>query len=398
MIRFSIFVLIVLSSCQNLISENKELQLVDYNQIITGSQNFDKYYDLIKDKKVGVLVNQSSLVGNTHLVDFLRENNIDIIRIFSPEHGFRGSKDAGEIVKNGVDTKTGLTVVSLYGGKHKKPSKDDLNNIEVLIIDLQDVGVRFYTYISTMTLAMEACAENNIPVIVLDRPNPNGFYVDGPVLNEDFKSFVGMHKVPVVYGMTIGEYAKMVNGEGWLKNKITCDLTVVPLKKYTHNMIVKLNIAPSPNLPDWISVYLYPSLCFFEGTVVSVGRGTKFPFKVFGHPELPYDDFTFTPESIPGKSTHPKLEGKLCHGKNLIPYAYEYKDNPRKLNLSWLIDSYNKLKYKADFFNSYFDKLTGNDDLRRQITEGETYEQIRESWQGDLDDFKIIRKKYLIYE
>jgi uncharacterized protein YbbC (DUF1343 family) len=338
------------------------------------------------------------LVGDRNLADFLIEKGVNVKKIFSPEHGYKGNEDAGTHVSDSQDKTSGLSVISLYGSKHKKPTEEDLEGVDVMVIDLQDVGARFYTYISTMSLAMEACAEKDIPVIVLDRPNPNGFYVDGPVLQKEYSSFVGMHPVPVVYGMTIGEYARMVNGEKWLKNGVKCDLTVVPLKNYTHDKIVKLKVAPSPNLPDWQSVYLYPSLCFFEGTIVSVGRGTDYPFQVYGHPDLPYADFSFLPKSIPGKSSNPKLKGEICYGQYLTLYADNYANNPKELNLSWLISSYKHLSKKHKFFNNYFDKLAGTDLLRKQIESGLSEEEIRASWKKDLTKFKKIRKKYILYD
>ncbi|RLD91507.1 MAG: DUF1343 domain-containing protein, partial [Bacteroidetes bacterium] len=295
--------------------------LVDYDSIKVGAEQFDEYLPLLKHKRVAVLVNQASIIGNTYLLDVLLAKKVNLVAIFSPEHGFRGSKDAGERFEEGNDSYAGIPLISLYG-KKKKPEVADLADVDILLIDLQDVGTRFYTYISTMSLAMEACAENGVRVIILDRPNPNGFYVDGPVLEKKFSSFVGMHPVPVVYGMTIGEYALMVNGEGWLDGDKSCDLRVIKMWGYRHNMIVKLKVAPSPNLPNWESVYLYPSLCFFEGTSVSVGRGTDFPFQVYGFPANTFGNFVFTPRSIPGKSKHPKWLGKVCYGQLLTGFAH----------------------------------------------------------------------------
>ena len=301
--------------------------------------------------------------------------------------------DAGAKVNSGKDEKTGLPIVSLYG-KNKKPTAEMLQGIDVILFDLQDVGVRFYTYISTMSYVMEAAAENHIPVIVLDRPNPNGFYVDGPVLRTENKSFVGMHEVPVVYGMTIGEYAKMVNGEGWLKGDITCDLTVIPIKEYNRNAIYELPVKPSPNLPNWESVYLYPTLCFFEGTNVSVGRGTDTPFQIFGHPDM-RGGFSFTPQSTSGASK-PLLEGQQCRGENLVEYAHDYANNDNQLHLEWIIDAYQQLKEKG-FFKDYFRLLAGNKQMQRDIESGKNADEIRASWQNDLGAFKTIRAKYLLY-
>jgi len=323
---------------------------------------------------------------------------IHVVKIFSPEHGFRGNKSAGAHINNGIDAQTGLPIVSLYG-KHRKPTPEDLKGVDVVLFDLQDVGTRFYTYISTMSLMMEACAEQHIPMIVLDRPNPNGFYVDGPVLKPEFKSFVGMHPVPVVYGMTIGEYARMVNGEHWLKNGVQCNLTVIPMKKYRRNMIVKLPVKPSPNLPDWQAVYLYPSLCFLEGTVVSVGRGTDKPFQIYGYPGMK-GNYVFTPRSIPGASLHPKFQGKTCRGKDLTAYADNYRHHPQRIQLKWLLNAYHQLKamHVHPFFRKSFDLLAGTDSLRLQIEKGYTAKQIRQSWQQDLKKFKKIRAKYLLYK
>lgn len=391
--RILIFFIIIplLAGCQD-----KKPVLADYRQIVCGADLTGQYLPLIKSKKVGIVTNPSSLVGKTHLVDSLLTLNVNIINIFSPEHGFRGDAEAGEQIENGFDGKTGIRVISLYGN-HKKPSAADLKNIDIMIFDLQDVGVRFYTYISTLTYVMEACAEQNIPLIVLDRPNPNGFYVDGPVLKPGFSSFVGLHPVPLVYGMTIGEYALMVNGEGWLTNGLHCNLKVIKLKGYTHNMIVKLPVKPSPNLPNWESVYLYPSLALFEGTIVSVGRGTDTPFQIYGHPDFLLHSFSFTPHSIRGVSNHPKYEGKTCYGQNLNGYARNYQENPLKINLSWLISTYKMLSPKYSFFNNYFEKLAGTDQLKKQIEAGMSEEKIRESWQVDLSIFRKVRAQYLLY-
>ena len=387
--------LIVFMSAAN--AQEHKLILVDYDSISVGAQQFEQYIPGLKSKRVALLVNHSSMVGSQHIVDLLSSKKINLVKIFSPEHGFRGEKDAGEKFEGDKDATSGLPIISLYG-KHKKPTSDDLKEVDVLIIDLQDVGVRFYTYISTMSLAMESCAENHVKVIVLDRPNPNGYYIDGPVLKNAFRSFVGMHPVPIVYGMTIGEYAQMVNGENWLKDDAKCELEVIPMQGYSRNMIVRLKVAPSPNLPNWKSVYLYPSLCFFEGTVVSVGRGTQYPFQVYGHPDLPFGDFSFLPQSIPGKSKYPKLEGVVCYGQYLSGYAGNFKNNPMKINLTWLISSYQYLSSKTVFFNNYFDKLAGTDALRKQIIAGKSQQEIRESWQQGLKQFKKIREKYLLYK
>ncbi|PLX05284.1 MAG: DUF1343 domain-containing protein [Marinilabiliales bacterium] len=370
-------------------------QLVEYESIVTGARQYQKYESKIRGKVVAVVANMASTVGDKHLVDFLLEKEVRIAKVFSPEHGFRGDKDAGELVDSNIDAETGIQLVSLYG-QHKKPTYSDLENIDVVIFDLQDVGVRFYTYISTLTYVMEACAENGVKLIVLDRPNPNGFYVDGPVLEEKYKSFVGMHPVPIVYGMTIGEYAKMVNGENWLYNGLHCDLTVIPLENYSRNMIVKLPIKPSPNLPNWESIYLYPSLCLFEGTVVSVGRGTRMPFQIYGHPQIVYGSFVFTPFPNAG-SKKPKLQGEKCYGQNLKGYAHNYKNNESGLNLLWLTEAYKTLNNDSTFFNNYFEKLAGTDKLRKQIEKEWSQQKIKKSWQQGIKKFKAIREKYLIY-
>ncbi len=376
-------------------AQNKRPVLTNFHQIVTGDEQTSLYFPLLQGKHVAVVANQSAIIGKTNLVDTLLAKDIKVIRIFSPEHGFRGNKSAGAHINDGVDTETGLPIVSLYG-KHRKPTPDDLRGVDVVVFDLQDVGVRFYTYISTMTLVMEACAENHIPVILLDRPNPNGFYVDGPVRKPGFQSFVGMHPVPVVYGMTIGEYARMVNGEHWLKNGITCHLTVIPLKKYHRNMLVKLPVKPSPNLPDWEAIYLYPSLCFFEGTVVSVGRGTSKPFQIYGHPKMK-GSYSFLPVSTPGASLHPKFENQTCRGTDLSAFAKNAFRKPGRIYLKWLLDAYHQIGENGHFFNHYFDTLAGTDILRKQIEAGMTEGQIRKSWQKDLKAFKKIRKKYLLY-
>lgn len=389
-------VLIIFGLIANSIIFSQNINLVEYEAITTGAQQFEKYGQLIKGKRIAVVANQSSIVGEKHLIDFLLEKEVIISKVFSPEHGFRGTAGAGEKVQSNIDSKTGIQIVSLYG-KHKKPTMTDLQDIDIVLFDLQDVGVRFYTYISTLTYVMEACAENNKPIIILDRLNPNGYYVDGPVLETEYKSFVGMHPVPVVYGMTIGEYAKMVNGEKWLNDGISCDLSIIKLKNYKRNMLVKLPIKPSPNLPNWESIYLYPSLCFFEGTVISAGRGTDFPFQIYGHPDLKLGSFNFTPTPNAG-SKYPKLEGKHCNGQNLSGYAHNFKNNNVGLNLSWLIETYKTLNNDSIVvFNNYFNTLAGNKELKQQIIDGWSEEKIKESWQQELNDFKAIRKKYLIY-
>ena len=343
-------------------------------KIITGAENTKEYLYLLKNKKIAICGNQTSIVGETHLVDFLIKKGIDIKVIFSPEHGFRGEAEAGEIVKNKVDKKTNIPIISLYG-KNKSPQSKDLQNIDIMIFDLQDVGVRFYTYISTLHYIMEACEKENISLIVLDRPNPNAHYIDGPVLEKKYTSFVGMHPVPVVYGMTIGEYAKMINGEGWLKNSVKCNLMIIKCKNYTHQSRYNLPIDPSPNLPNELSINLYPSLCFFEGTNISIGRGTTFPFQVFGSPYLPNESkFSFVPKSN-NKTKNPKHNGKKCYG-------YDLREKPffSTINLEWLKYCYKTSSNKDIFFNSFFNKLSGNSYLQQQIKQNKTSEEIKKTW------------------
>ncbi len=381
------------SGCKNSSSKNKEN--LKQATVIVGAENTKEYLPIIMNKNVAVVANQSSYIKHTHIVDSLLSLNINIVKIFAPEHGLRGNADAGEYINNNIDKKTGIPVISLYG-KKKKPQASDLKNVDVVVFDIQDVGVRFYTYISTMHYVMEACAENNIELVVLDRPNPNGFYVDGPVLDTNYHSFVGMHKVPLVYGMTIGEYAMMINGEHWLKNNEKCNLRVIPCKNYTHKTLYSLPIRPSPNLPNMTAVYLYPSLGLFEGTVVSVGRGTKFPFQVIGHPDFRNSKFSFVPKSIIGAAKNPKFKNVKCFGLDLRNKIKDIIKNP-KIDLKLFIDTYNNLNIGNKFFNSYFDYLAGNKVLRQQIISGLSEKEIRKTWQKDLKIFKKIRAKYLLY-
>jgi len=326
-------------------------------------------------------------------VDSLLSRSVSLKRVFAPEHGFRGTADAGERVEDGIDSKTGLPIISLYGDQ-KKPDPQYLQDLDVILFDIQDVGARFYTYISTLHYMMEACAEQGIQLIVLDRPNPNGHYIDGPVLEENYKSFVGMHPVPVVHGLTIGEYAQLINGEKWLINGLQCDLKVITMENYSATRAYDLPIKPSPNLPNATSINLYPSLCFFEGTNVSVGRGTGMQFQVFGSPVLDstYFDFEFTPISNPG-AKYPKHENKLCFGKNL-----QNEKELDHLNLDWLLQAYDHTQDQASFFNSFFNKLAGNSSLKEQIQQGKTAEDIKESWQADLENYKTKIKPYLLYQ
>ena len=352
-----------------------------------GAERLDTYLPLIENKKVGVVGNQTSMIGNTHLVDSLLSLRIDVVKVFSPEHGFRGKADAGAKVENGTDSKTGLPIISLYG-KNKKPYPEQLEGIDVLVYDIQDVGTRFYTYISTLHYIMEAAVENNISVIVLDRPNPNGHYVDGPIREKGFESFVGMHAIPIVHGMTIGEYANMINDENWIYEN--CNLTIIEMENYNRDMAYYLPVKPSPNLPNSRAINLYPSLCLFEGTTVSIGRGTEYPFQHFGAPYLE-SDYSFTPKSGAG-SKYPKHENKECFGTDL-----RIEKSLTTINLNWIIEAYKQCPEKEEFFNNFFDKLAGTDKLRKQIISEKTVKEIKASWESDLTDFKKIRQMYLIY-
>lgn len=364
------------------------------NKIKTGADNYYQYLPLLKEKKIGVLTNQSGIVNENnsqiHLVDFLLKNNVNVAKIYAPEHGFRGTADAGELIKDGKDAKTGIPIISLYG-KNKKPTKEQLENIDLMVFDLQDVGARFYTYISSLHYLMEACAENNIELIILDRPNPNGATVDGPVLDIKHKSFVGMHPIPVLHGMTIGEYAQMINGEKWLANEMQCKLKVITCTNYNKSMFYSLPIKPSPNLPNDTSINLYPSLCFFEGTNVSVGRGTNKQFQIYGSPNLARTAFSFIPEPNEG-AKDPLQNGKKCYGEDL-------SQTPpiEGINLEWILNAYRTSSKKDEFFNSFFLNLAGNKNLQNQIKQGLSEKQIKNTWITDIEDFKNIRKKYLLY-
>jgi len=361
-----------------------------------GADQSQLYLPMLKGKRVGLVVNQTAQVGKVHLVDFLKSKQVTITGIFAPEHGFRGDHSAGEKVKTNVDPKTGITVYSLYGNQ-KKPSKEVLAKMDVLIFDIQDVGARFYTYISTLHYVMEACAENNKTLIILDRPNPNGHYIDGPILDTAFKSFVGMHPVPVVHGCTIAEYALMINGEGWLKNKAQCKLEVIKIKNYKHWDAYQLPVRPSPNLPNMSSVYLYPSLCFFEGTNYSIGRGTPYPFQFVGKPDCSIGSDSLIPKNLPGIADHPPHEGKLCIGFNLTEYGKQVAFHSKQINLFWLLDLYKNDADKANFFTPFFDKLAGTDQLRKQIIAGKSEAEIRATWQEGLDQYRKKRMRYLMY-
>lgn len=378
------------------ITAKSDFTTVSSENVTVGAEHTEQYIAMLHGKNVAVVANQTSLVKNKLLVDTLVSLGIHVVKIFAPEHGFYGDADAGAYIKNAKVPNTSIHIVSLYG-KHNKPTAEDLNGVDIVIYDIQDVGVRFFTYISTLHMVMEACAENHKPLIVFDRPDPNGYYVDGPVLETAYKSFSGMDPVPIVYGMTPGEYAKMLNGEKWLANGIQCELTVVQLTGWTHKNYYELPIKPSPNLPNSASIFLYPSLALFEGTVVSVGRGTDKPFEVIGNPLLKTAPYTFTPESKPG-ALHPPFEGEKCYGYDLSDFGSIMIKNYQKLYLFWLKGAYKDYPDKANFFNPYFKELVGNDVLQKQIEQGMPEDEIRKTWEPALSNFLKIRKKYLLYQ
>ena len=391
--RFFFLFIISFSNVSFLLAQ---VGIQSYKSIITGAQHTEQYLPKLKNKKVAIVTNASGTIGNKHLVDTLLKHKINIVKIFGPEHGFRGTADAGEKVKSGKDPLTNIAVVSLYGS-HKKPTKEDLKGVDIVIYDIQDVGVRFYTYISTMTYVMEACAENNKELMILDRPNPNGFYIDGPVMTDKYKSFLGMHNVPIVYGMTCGEYAQMVNGERWLKSKTKCKLSVIALKNYDRSKFVSgLPVKPSPNLPNDTAILLYPGLGLFEGTIISLGRGTNFPFQVIGSPASNVFTYSFTPQSTI-ISKRPKYQDTLCYGKDLRP-LFDQQLQKRVIDLEAVSFFYNQTPGKQSvFFDKNFNYHTGNDELKEQIIRHISEKDIRASWQPAIDSFKQIRKKYLIY-
>ena len=383
------FLLILLTACSGATSQ----QTVN-NNIMTGAEQTEKWLPLLEGKRIGLLVNHTAVVGNTHLLDTMVSMKLDVRCVFAPEHGFRGSADAGELVSDDVDNKTGIPIVSLYGSS-KKPTPKQMEGIDVVVFDIQDVGVRFFTYISSMHYMMEACAENDVEFIVFDRPNPNGDYFDGAILEKEFTSFVGMHPIPIVHGLTVGELAMMINGEGWLADGEKCLLKVVPNENYSRDMQYSLPIKPSPNLPNDLSIRLYPSLCFFEGTEVSIGRGTYFPFQIIGFPDPAFGDFTFTPVSIDGMAKKPLQENKLCYGddlRNLQPWE-------QRFTLSYLLDYYKKSGRKDNFVSRerFFNLLAGTDKLLKQIKSGMTEEEIRATWEEGLKDYENMREKYLLY-
>jgi uncharacterized protein YbbC (DUF1343 family) len=393
-----IFVLFSLGSCGNPTVSNSTLG------IRTGAEQTKKYLPLLKGKRVAIVANQTSIIGKTSLVDSLKSLQVNIVKIFGPEHGFRGTASAGAVVSDSIDAKTGIPEISLYG-KKSKPSKEDLANVDVVVFDIQDVGARFYTYINLLARVMESCADNKKELIVLDRPNPNGFTVDGPILDMKLKSGIGMFPIPITHGMTIGELAQMYNGEGWLENKAKCAVTILPVANYSHDMEYVLPVAPSPNLNTKQSILLYPSLCLFEGTIISQGRGTYFPFSVLGNPDLKGNyEFSFTPKSIKGMAETPLHQDKPCYGLDLRKYDTSEFRKARQINLKWLIEMYQAYPYKEKFFDfsqskqmGNFDKLAGTTQLKEQIIAGKSESEIRESWEPGLSDFKKLREKYLLY-
>ncbi len=384
-----IYLLLLFSCTANPLTTSPVAEPVE---IATGADQIDILLPKLQNKRVALVVNQTSVIGTRHLVDTLLGHNITIAKVFAPEHGFRGDADAGEHVKNSIDTKTNLSIISLYGN-NKKPTAAQLADVDIVIFDIQDVGARFYTYISTLHYLMEACAEHKKQVIVLDRPNPNGHYVDGPVLDMEFKSFVGMHPIPIVHGLTVGELAMMINGEKWLPGGATCELEVVKMQNYTHDTPYSLPIKPSPNLPNDQSIMLYPSLCLFEGTIMSMGRGTYFPFQVVGYPDERFGPFRFSPISIDGMAKNPPYENQVCYGVDLRNEPVE-----DKVSLEYLIRFYKLAENKDKFFNNFFNNLAGNDILMKQIKDGKSEDEIRKTWEKDLEAYKIMREKYLLYQ
>jgi uncharacterized protein YbbC (DUF1343 family) len=366
------------------------------SSVIVGAEQMEQYLPLLKAKRVALFSNHTGRVGDKHLLDVLIENKVNVTAIFSPEHGFRGDAGAGDHVSSSVDAKTGVPILSLYEGNTGKPSAENVRKFDVLVMDIQDVGLRFYTYYITMVKLMDACAEQHKPVILLDRPNPNGHYVDGPILNMKYKSGVGSLPIPVVHGLTLGELALMVNGEKWLPEGRKCDITVIKCKNYTHQTMYRLPIPPSPNLPNMKAIYLYPSICYFEATPVSLGRGTDLPFQIYGHPNMRGYDFSFTPRSMPS-AIDPPQKNRLCYGVNLSTLTEE-ECLTHKLDLSYLIDAYRNLNMDDHFFRSFFENLIGVDYVRKMIKQGKSAEEISAMWQDDVVKFKKQRQPYLLYD
>lgn len=366
------------------------------SRVIVGAEQTNDYLPILKNKRIAVFSNHTGMVGNKHLLDVLLENKINVVAIFSPEHGFRGNADAGEHVSSSVDQKTGVPILSLYDGQLGKPSEKSMCKFDLLIVDIQDVGLRFYTYYASMVRLMDACAEYNRKMLILDRPNPNGHYVDGPILDMKYKSGVGWLPIPVVHGMTLGELALMVNGERWLPASRICDVTVIKCKNYTHQTMYQLPIPPSPNLPNMKAVYLYPSICYFEATPVSLGRGTQLPFQVYGHPNMTGYNYSFTPHSTSGAKSPPQL-GRLCHGVNLSELSEE-EIRKKGVDLSYLINAYRNLNMDDYFFRPFFERLIGTDYVRKMIEQGKDADEIKAMWKEDVEKFKVQRRPYLLYE
>ena len=370
-------------------------QKTNNSRIAVGAEQTSEYFPILKNKKIAVFSNHTGMIGNKHTVDVLIENKLNVVAIFSPEHGFRGNADAGEHVSSSVDSKTGVPILSLYDGKAGRPSEESMRKFDVLLVDIQDVGLRFYTYYISMVKLMDACAEYNRKMIILDRPNPNGHYVDGPILDMKYKSGVGWLPIPVVHGMTLGELALMVNGEKWLPASKECDVTVIKCKNYTHHSLYQLPVAPSPNLPNMKAIYLYPSTCYFEATPVSLGRGTSLPFQIYGHPNMRGYDYSFTPKSVPGAKNPPQLD-KLCYGKDLSGLS-DKEIWEKGVDLSYVIDAYTNLNMGEHFFRPFFELLIGTDYVRKMIIQGKSADEIKAMWKDDVEKFKVQRKPYLLY-
>ena len=370
-------------------------QKTNNSRIAVGAEQTSEYFPILKNKKIAVFSNHTGMIGNKHTIDVLLENKLNVVAIFSPEHGFRGNADAGEHVSSSEDSKTGVPILSLYDGKAGKPSEESMRKFDVLLVDIQDVGLRFYTYYISMVKLMDACAEYNRKMIILDRPNPNGHYVDGPILDMKYKSGVGWLPIPVVHGMTLGELALMVNGEKWLPASKECDVTVIKCKNYTHHSLYQLPVAPSPNLPNMKAIYLYPSTCYFEATPVSLGRGTSLPFQIYGHPNMRGYDYSFTPKSVPGAKNPPQLD-KLCYGKDLSGLS-DKEIWEKGVDLSYVIDAYTNLNMGEHFFRPFFELLIGTDYVRKMIIQGKSADEIKAMWKDDVEKFKVQRKPYLLY-
>lgn len=397
MLKIIIFIVSALLASQIALAQNaNRLDSFINRNYVNGDVQLNEYLPLLKGKRVALVANQSSVFNNIHLADTLLALGIKVKKVFSPEHGFRGKADAGEHVKNVKDFKTGLTIISLYG-KNYKPKPADLKDIDVIVYDLQDVGARFYTYISTLFYTLQSAAELNKEYIILDRPNPNGFYVDGPVLDDSCKSYVGIIPIPIVHGCTVAELAQMMIGEGWLKTKKNPAIKVINVKNYKHDDLIELPIKPSPNLPNLASIILYPSLCLFEGTDISVGRGTEKPFQIYGHPTFPITEFSFTPVTKPGASKNPPFQDQKCNGYDVSEKVFDVYSN-KKIELSFIMNAYKMFPDKSKFFNNYFKNLAGTKELKQMIIEGKSEEEIRKSWNPKLDEYKAKRDKYLIYK